>query len=99
MGVVVDKSGGDDAPLGVDRTFGGGAGIFANSDDLAVLDRNIRGKGRLARAVDHAPVFYEQIIRHAGSSSLPPRQPANMAAWSEGTPASSAEVTLRFEGE
>src|SRR5271166_1547090 len=72
MGVVVDKAGCDDAARGVDGTFGGSAGIFADPDNLAVLDRDIRGKCRLARAVDNAPVFNEQIIGHAYSSLLPP---------------------------
>ena len=72
MGVMVDKAGGDDPPFGVDRALGGGAGVFADPDDLAALHRHIRRKSRLARAVHDAPVFNEQIIRHDGFSSLPP---------------------------
>src|SRR5439155_10813636 len=72
MGMMVDKPGRHDAPLGVDRPLGGSAGIFADPDDLAVLYRHIRGKCRLARAVDNAPVLDQQIIRHSSSSSLPP---------------------------
>src|SRR5208282_184291 len=79
MGMMIDEPGCNDAPLGVNRAFGGGAGIFADPDDLAVLDRDIRCKCRLARAVDDAPVFNEQIKRHAYSSLLPPA-PSERAA-------------------
>ena len=72
MRVVIDEPGGNHAPLGVDRSLGGGASIFADPNDLAVMDRDIRCKCRLARAVDNAPVFDEQIKRHAYSSSLHP---------------------------
>ena len=71
MGVMIDKAGRDDPPFGVDRALGGSPGIFADPDDLAVLHRHVRRKCRLARAVDDAPVFNEQIIRHDCFSSLP----------------------------
>ena len=71
MGVMIDEPGGDDAPRGVDGALGGGTGIFADPDDLAVLHRDIREKSELARAVYDAPVFDQEIIRHASFSSLP----------------------------
>src|SRR5271155_2654802 len=79
MGMMVDEPGCDDAPLGVDRPLGGGTGIFANPDDLAVLHRDIRCKCRLARTVHNAPVFNEQIKRHAYSSLFPPLGPSAAA--------------------
>src|SRR5262249_8344727 len=68
-GVVVDKARRDDPPFGIDRAFCRCTGVFADPDDLAVLDRDIRGKCRLARAVDNAPVLNEQIVCHF----FPPR--------------------------
>src|SRR5256885_1950133 len=44
MGVMIDEPGGDDTPRGVDGALGGGTGIFADPDDLAVLHRDIRDK-------------------------------------------------------
>src|SRR5205823_11995013 len=54
MGMMIDETWGDDASRGVDRAFGGSAGIFADPDNLPVLHRNIGSKCRLARAVDNA---------------------------------------------
>src|SRR5215831_5328616 len=94
MGVMVDEPGCDDAPLGVDRAFGCGAGIFADPNDLSALNRHIGGKCRLARAIDDASVLDQQIIRHGSFSSLPRsvrargsrggRSPPSQ--WSTGTP-------------
>src|SRR5262245_25226615 len=71
MGVMIDEPGGDNAPRGVDGALGGGPGIFADPDDLAVLHRDICEKSSLARAVYDAPVCDQEIIRHAAFSSLP----------------------------
>src|SRR5271166_6684240 len=107
MGVVVDTAGCDDAARGVDGTFGGSAGIFADPDDLAILHRDIRGKRRLARAVDNAPVFNEQIKGHAYSSLLPPapnersglsQRAAVLGRMARQHRFARCEVTLRSEG-
>ena len=107
MGVMIDEAGCDDAPLRVDRALGGRTGVFANPDDLAVLDCDIRCKCGLARAVDDASVFDEQIKRHAYSSLLPPLDPS-AAACRSGPPSQGrmarqhrfarCKMTLRSEG-
>src|SRR5215831_10542831 len=61
--MVVDKARRDGAPLGVDRAFGRAA-QFAELDDLAILDPDIAVKRRHPRAVDDAPVFDQEVIRH-----------------------------------
>src|SRR5262249_35439569 len=71
MSVMIDKPGSDNAPLGVDRPFGRCTGVFADPDNPAVLDRDIRGKCRLARAVHDATILDKQIIPHDSFSSLP----------------------------
>jgi hypothetical protein len=61
MGVVVDKARGDDPPGRVDRALGGGAIIFADADNPAVLHRYIGVECRLTRAIDDASVFNENV--------------------------------------
>ena len=72
MGMVIDKAGCHDPPLGIDRALGGGTGVFADPDNLAILHRNVGGKCRLARAVDNASIFDEQIKRHFFLLAAPP---------------------------
>src|SRR5947208_1547985 len=81
MSVMVDKAGRDDAPLGIDRALRGGATVFADPDDPAVLDRDIGLKRRLARTVDHAPVRNEQIECHRISSRWSARQTTALNGW------------------
>src|SRR5262249_42882008 len=63
MAMVVDKARGHSPPCCVDRPFGRPA-QFAEFGNLAVLDTDIAPERRHPRAVDDAPVFDQQIIRH-----------------------------------
>jgi hypothetical protein len=67
--MVVDKAGGDDASLGVDRARRR-SGQFADLDDLAVLDRDVAAIGGTARAVDDAAVLDQQVVSHRGLPQL-----------------------------
>ncbi len=68
MGVVVDKARRDHPPRRVDGALGRGAVGAADTDDAAVLHRNIGMEGGCARAVHHTTVFDQQIVSHRVSS-------------------------------
>src|SRR4051794_39310759 len=67
VGVMVNESRGDDAPLGIDDTSGGFIDS-ADADDFPMVHRHIGGKGGLSGAVNYASVLNEQVICHDASS-------------------------------
>jgi len=69
MAVIVDKAGRDHQTGSVDRARRRPR-QFADLDDLAVLDRDIGAEGGPARAVDNAPVLYQEVIGHLVRSFL-----------------------------
>jgi hypothetical protein len=81
MRVVVDEPGGNDAPLGVDRALGRRTGVFADPDDLAVLDRDIRRKCRLAEPSTTRPFLMSRSYPMILSPHCPaPDEPGAVAA-------------------
>ncbi|BBB09734.1 hypothetical protein SPYCW_2750 [Sphingopyxis sp. EG6] len=68
MGVDVDKAGGDDLAAGVDFVAPC-TEVFAHRDDAITIDRDIRDKGRAARAIDDGTAAYHQI-KHPESPDL-----------------------------
>ena len=84
MGMMVDEPGGDDPPLDVDRSFGGGAGVFANPDDLVVLDATSAANAGSPEPSTTRPF----LMSRSYAMLIPP----------DSTPASNAKLTLRFEG-
>lgn len=61
VGVRVDKAGGEDEPLRVDRALGAEVPQVAHAGDRVALDGHVRPEARTAGAVDHECVFDENV--------------------------------------
>ena len=69
MGVHIDPAGGDDLARSVDLIRGIAVNL-TNRGDQPVLDGEITGKARRARAIDDGTVANDQIVGCYGRSPL-----------------------------
>ena len=66
MGVAINKAGGDDVALGVDRLLRAISNT-ANRSDFPIHDTHIGAEPGHARTINDGPIFNNQIVLHSPS--------------------------------